>query len=162
MGQFRIGNGLYQTRPMDMFVQVEVLAKVTPLLASGFGEIVTFLNVMRSDAVASIGNQELEDKVKSEISTQVVQLLLPISRELAKMSTEDRQFIIGNCLSITERKLDGQETWTPIWNVEARMSNQKDIADDVLLTLRITLGVIHTVFGRFFPESLSKLVERLL
>ena len=145
--EFEIDGRAYKVRSMDCFAQLAILAKVSPLLASGFGEIVAFVVAMRKEGIANLGNVPME---------RAAALLPPVARELAKMSDQDRREVIGACLDVVERKTDVGQGWAKIWNVAAGRAMFDDINNDLLLTLRIALNVFQGTFRRFFPESLSK------
>ena len=145
--EFRVEKCTYRVqRPMDAFTQFDLIAKVSPLLASGFGEFVPFFIAMRKEGIAKIGDIPMDRMAK---------LVGPIARELAKMPTEDRHFVLASCLSICDRKQDGPTFWAPVWNPQAGRSMFDDINNDISVMLRIALAVFQGTFSNFFPASLS-------
>ena len=135
---------------MDAFTQFDVLAKVSPLLASGFGEIVPFFIEMRKEGFTSIADVPMQ---------RAAQLLGPVSRELAKMPSDDRRFVMAACLGLCERKaISDQLGWAPIWNAQVGRAMFDDINNNMMVMLRIALAVIQGTFADFFPASLSDLL----
>jgi hypothetical protein len=134
---------------MDAFTQFDVIAKVSPLLASGFSEIVPFFIELRKEGIGSIADVPMQ---------RAAQLFGPVSRELAKMPPEDRRYIMGACLGICERKQDGQQGFAPIWSDQAGRAIFDDINNNISVMLRIAVAVIQGTFADFFPASLSGLL----
>jgi len=148
--EFRIGDCAYrQTSRINAFDQMAIIAKISPLLASGFGELAPLIMKMRKDGLTSLEDMAI-DKL-GEIAT-------PIATQLAKMSEPDRRFIIGACLGTVERKRDGEVGWAKIWSQEAGRAMFDDINFDFTLMLRIALGVFQETFAGFLPASLSSLI----
>ncbi len=148
--EFRVENATYKTmRPMDFWTQLEMSAKVLPLIAAGFGELTAIIMEMKAQGLNDWGSIPRQ---------RAAMLAVPVAKELSRMSADDRRYIISECLLLCERKMDGQEFWAPIWNVAAARSQFADINEDISIIARITLGVIHGTFNRFFPASLSELI----
>ena len=146
MFDFRVGSSTYRVgRPMDAFTQLAVIARVSPLFASGFGEIIPLVISLRQQGINNIADAPLEKL--SSVAT-------PVARELAKMPDADRQFVLSSCLDLCERQEDGKQVWSKVWSSSAGRSMHQDINDDLGLMLRITLGVFQGTFSSFFPESL--------
>ena len=133
---------------MDAFTQMSVAAKISPLIASGFAELLPFAVRMRKEGIANIADVPLKDAAA---------MLGPVARELAKMPEEDRRFVISSCLSLCERQKDGSQGWETIWNAAANVSNQSDIQSDAVIMIRITIGVIHGTLSNFTLGDLSTL-----
>lgn len=150
MAEFRVDNCVYAFRPMDAFTQLDVIAKLSPLLASGFAELIPFFIKMRDEGLLKIEDIPLKE---------AVELAPPVAREISKMDSKDRRFIIEACLSLCERKMDGSPGFAPIWNAQVGRAQFEDINSDISIMLRITQGVLMGTFKRFFPESLFALFE---
>jgi hypothetical protein len=147
--EFRVGDCVYrQTSRINAFDQIEIIAKISPLLASGFGELAPLLVQMRQQGVGNLAETSLE---------QLGHIATPVARELAKMSAGDRRFIIGTCLATVERKRDGEIGWAKVWSADAGRSMFDDINNDFTVMLRIALGVFQETFGGFLPAGLSSL-----
>ena len=138
--EFHIGEYTYRAKSMDAFTQMSVTAKISPLIASGFAELLPFAVKLRKDGIKNIADLPLKEAAA---------MLGPVAREMVKMPDEDRRYVISACLSLCERNKDGAQGWEPIWNHAAVISNQSDIQSDMILMLRITIGVIHGTLSNF-------------
>jgi len=144
--EFRIGEFTYKARRMDAFTQMSVISRLSPLLASGFGEIIPLMHKLREEGIANIADMPLD---------RLGAIATPVARELAKMSDDDRKFIISACLDLCDRKPDGDERWAKVWNPQAGRAMFDDINNDVSILLRIVLGVLQGTCESFLPASLS-------
>jgi hypothetical protein len=136
---------------MDAFTQMAIFSKVSPLLASGFGEMIPIIVSLRKEGLRNLADMPLE-KLSS--------IITPVSRELAKMTNEDRTFIVGTCLELCDRKRDSEQSFARVWNASASRAMFDDINNDLSLMLRIVIGVLQLTFSSFFPESLSDLLGK--
>jgi hypothetical protein len=147
--EIRIGDSSYTiARPMNAFVQTDVLSKISPLLASGFGELVPLFMELSRLGISNVAEIE---------TAKLIAIATPVTRELSRMTDEDRRFVFAACLTCVDRKREGDKGWAPVWNENARMSMFQDINFDAFLMLRITMGVIQETFTSFFSASLSAL-----
>ena len=147
--EFTIEGRAYKARRLDPFAQFDMLAKVSPLMAAGFGEFLAFIVHMRQEGLANLEDAPLD---------KMAGILAPIARELAKMSDSDRREVIGACLGQCERQSENRLGWEKIWNQAAGRAMFEDINDDALLMLKISYEVFKGNFARFFPASLSNLL----
>lgn len=145
MSEFRVGDFTYSVRRMDAFTQMAVVSKISPLLASGFGEAIPLVVRLRREGLNNIANMPLEELAR--IGT-------PIARELSKMTNDDRLYIVGTCLGVCDRRRNGEQSFSPVWNQTAQRSMFDDINNDMSLMIRVVLGVLQVTFSSFFPESL--------
>ena len=146
--EFRVGTFTYRARSMDAFTQMSVAAKISPLVASGFAELLPFALKLAKTGVKNVADLPMKEATA---------MFAPVARELAKMPEEDRRFVISSCLSLCERQKDGANSWEPIWNHAAHISQQRDIQEDAVIMLRITIGVIHGTLANFSLGDLSDL-----
>lgn len=147
MGSLSLNGATYKvTRKMDAFKQMAVVSKVSPLLASGVGELAPLIVELRREGMSVMSEMSLD---------KLGQIITPVSRELAKMTDDDRRLIIGSCLDLVDRKDDGKEGWARIWSADANRSMFEEINSDMTMMLRIVFFVVVEVFGGFFPASLS-------
>ena len=147
MGLLSLKGATYKvSRKMDAFKQMAVVSKVSPLLASGLGELAPLVVDLKREGMSVMSEMSLD---------KLGQLITPVSRELAKMSDEDRRLIVGSCLDLVDRKEDGKEGWARIWSADANRSMFEEINSDLTVMLRIVFFVVVEVFGGFFPASLS-------
>lgn len=148
--EFRIGDCVYrQTSKINAKTQLKIISKISPLLASGFGELAPLLVQLKREGVASLAEMSL---------SHLGQIATPVARELANMPDEDRDFIIGACIATVERKRDGEIGWAKVWSADAGRAMFDDVNDDFTVMLRITLGVFQETFSSFLPTGLSGLI----
>ena len=149
MGEITIGGVTYKrVRDMDVARQFDVAARILPLIASGFGELVPLFAQLKREGLS----------LKENMVDRISQIIVPASRELQKMTNEDRRFLMNSCLSLVDRKNPDRDNWEPIWNNEANVSMFNDINHDLSLVLKLMLYVLQETFQAFFPESLLALI----
>jgi hypothetical protein len=156
MGSFSLNGSTYRTTEkgkLNGFVQLAIFTKLMPLLAAGAGELAPLITELRAKGFSGMASMPLE---------HLGQIITPVAREFAKMTEEDRRFIVGSCLAAVERKQDGKEGWHTVWNKEAQRAMFDDINDDLSVMLRITLFVLSETFAPFLPASLSNLLGEVL
>jgi len=147
--EFKIGAQRYQCAPIDLFTQLGIVARISPLYASGFAEMVPFMVWFRDAGISSLDNLTVE---------KVTQIMTPIAREVAKMSDADRNFVISSCLGAVARWRDPGGPWEPVWNKAANVAMLDDI-NDAMLALRISMEVVRIRLSSFFPERLFTFLE---
>jgi hypothetical protein len=147
MATLQINGATYRVaRKMDAFRQLAVASKISPLIASGVGELAPLLIELRRDGLGNLAAMPLD---------RLGQIITPVSRELAKMSEEDRRLIIGSCLELVDRKEDGREGWARVWSSDANRSMFEEINSDLAVMLRVVALALQEVFSNFLPASLS-------
>lgn len=147
--EFRVGEFIYKARRMDAFTQMDVISRLSPLMASGFGEIVPLLHELRKEGLTNFADLPM-DRLGS--------IAAPVARELAKMPDEDRHFVVKSCLDLCDRKRDGDERWAKVWSPQAGRAMFDDINNDISVMMRIVVGVLQGTFESFLPASLSGLI----
>jgi hypothetical protein len=154
MSEFTVAGVRYRTaRKMDAFVQLGVMSRLSPLLASGFGEIVPLVMELKEKGL-QIADVEMN---------RLMQMAVPVSHELAKISDADRNYIVGECLAVVDRENDSSKTegnrgWAPVWNREAKRAMFTEVNADFSVMLRIVLTVLVETFSPFLGANLSSLV----
>lgn len=147
--ELNTGDSSYRlTRKMNAFQQMEVMSKLSPLLASGFGELGPLLVALRNEGLS------LVDADMGRLLT----IAKPISKSLSEMTEVDRRNLIETCLACVDRKRGTDQGWAPIWNRDVHTSMYDDINGDAFLMLRIMLFVLQETFRDFLPEALSSLL----
>lgn len=147
--EFNYSDHTYRmARKIEMFDQVAILLKITPLLASGFGEIVPMVVELQRSGLRNFGEAPLE---------AISKIAIPVSRELAKMPDEDRRLIISRCLGTIDRRREGAQGWAPIWSAEASRAMFDDVGGDMLLVIRISIAVLQETYKSFFSDRLLTL-----
>jgi hypothetical protein len=146
--QFFIDGVTYKARQMDIFTQMDIVSLLSPLIMVGGAEIVPWLKEMREAAITN-GAAGLLDADP----TEALKHFGGLTRELAKMSSEDRKTIISACLSHVDRQIkEGQ--WAPVWVPAARMAAFPELNTNLWLTVRIAFEVIKGQLLPFFTASL--------
>lgn len=149
MATLQINGATYRVaRKMDVFKQMAVASKISPLLAAGLGELAPLLADMKREGIANLASMPLD---------KLGQIITPVSRELAKMSDEDRRMIIGSCLDLVDRKEDGKEGWARVWSADANRAMYEELNSDLTVMLRVVALALQEVFATFLPGSLSAL-----
>jgi hypothetical protein len=150
MATLQIGGATYRVaRKMDAFKQMSVASKIMPLLASGIGELAPLWAELKRGGIGGMASLPLD---------RLGQIITPVSREIAKMSDEDRRMIVSTCLDIVDRKDDGKEGWARVWSAEANRSMFEEINNDFSLMIRIVALALQETFASFLPASLSGLL----
>lgn len=154
MAELYINGATYRVaRRMDALKQSNVLFKIMPLLASGVSEFIPLVIELRNE-----GFNGIEDLPMDRLG----KLLVPVARELAKISGEDQKFVYGACLEHVIRKDDNRDGWAPVWNSEAHRAMFDDINTDLFTLIRIVMFVIQETFTSFFSVSLLSLKKEAL
>lgn len=160
--QFTIDGVAYKARPMDAFTQMDIVSLLSPLVAAGGAELIPWLKEMRETAKAKAleaavaGSDPLAAAADGLLETDPAEALKHfggLTRELAKMSSEDRRTIIASCLSLVDKQIkEGQ--WAPVWNVAASRAADDKINNNLWLMVRIAFEVIKGQLFPFFTVSL--------
>ena len=149
--EMHIGDSTYRVaRKMNGMVQWDIFAKISPLLASGFGELLPLFVEMKSQGMHSLAEVDI---------AKLAAIATPVAREFSRTSDADRRYVFSTCLACVDRKKDNEQAWAKVWNTDANVSMFSDINNDAILMGRITLGVLQGTFQSFFPASLSALID---
>lgn len=151
--EFQIGAHTYRARRMDAFTQRDVLARITPVLANGIGEIIPLLGELQDQAKTNgVGSIDLGAVSKSKAFA----VIGPFAEAINGMSDKDRQFITNACLDLCERRGEGQG-WAKIWNAQTGRAMFDDINYDLSIVLKIITEVLKAAFTPFFSAMFSNL-----
>lgn len=145
---FTIDDVRYKAKRMDGFVQADVLALISPLITAGGADLLPWIMEMRAQAVAKGAGAILDLRPE-----QALAHFGGVTREIAKMTSEDRRFILTVCLSLVDKEI-APNNWKAIWISAAGQAADSNLQNDLLLMLRITGAVLQGTFSRFFPASL--------
>ena len=146
--RFEIDGIKYDSRKMDAFTQMGIVARISPLLASGFGELAPIVLDLKAKG-QSFADIPME---------RLLEIATPVARELAKLSDEDRLYVVGACLSVCQRQNDNGQGWAPVWNREAKRAMFKDVNENLGTMMKIVLAVLQDNLAPFLPASLSALI----
>ncbi len=123
MAKFTVADHEYMAAPLDTFKQLHVVRRLAPVLG--------MLVVIKKDML------KLEDA------------FAPLVEGLARMSDADCDFVVHNCLAVCQRKVEGTETWGPIFNMSAKRMMYEDIG--LAQMLEIAFHVLQENLGDFMP-----------
>lgn len=126
----------YEIGKLPLFKQMHVARKLAPLL----GTVAT---------IKQMGGAGLGGAFE--------QFAGPIAQTLAKMSDEEVEQIIGDCLACVRRKIK-EIGWMPMWNAQAKSLQYDDI--DLPTMLQLVYAVLEGSIGHFLPVSLGASPEQ--
>jgi hypothetical protein len=124
MAKFTVADHEYMAAPLDTFKQLHIVRRLAPILG-------TLLVV----------NKQL---LKPEDA------FAPLVEGLARMSDDDCDFVLHNCLAVCQRQVQGSTTWGPIFNMGAK----RMMYDDIKLAqmLEIAYHVLQENLADFMPS----------
>jgi hypothetical protein len=132
-------NGIeYNIGKLDPFEQMHVGRRLAPLLAHAMP---AFMSI--------VAQGDIEKRPDIEI-VLLSGAGIPIAEVLAKMSNEDVDYVIHQCLSVCQRKQ--KNGWAKVFANGVLMF--ADIEGDTLVAL--TKHVVEVSLGRFFPTGQSE------
>lgn len=144
--EFEFDGNRYQIGVMDVFTQMEVATKLSPLIFP-FAQI-----VMTDDTMAKLQESGTENR------KQIVSLLFDnigkITDLLRSLSKEDIRAVMEGCFSCVTRNTPGSVGWQPIWN-PAMGRLQFDDLNSLPAAMTICGNVIGAKLKDFFPDALS-------
>jgi hypothetical protein len=145
--QFVIDGVAYKAKQMDGFTQMDIVSLLAPLVAAGGAELIPWLKEMRDTALMG-GAPGLLDADPAE----ALKHFGGLTRELAKMSSEDRRTILTACLTLVQRQIkEGQ--WADVWIPAARQAAYPELNNNLWLMVRIAFEVIKGQLFPFFSAS---------
>ena len=71
----------------------------------------------------------------------------PLAEAITKMSDDDTEYVLGNCLSVVQRKRANDTGYVNIWNVAAKAPQFDDI--DMITMIQIVSEVVKGQIGPF-------------
>jgi hypothetical protein len=145
--QFVIDGVAYKAKQMDIFTQMDIVSLLSPLVALGGSEIIPWLKETRETVLvggaAGLLDSDIGDALKH---------FGGLTRELAKMPSEDRRTILTSCLTLVDRQIkEGQ--WAPVWIPAARQAAYPELNNNLWLAVRISFEVIKGQLLPFFTVS---------
>ena len=131
-------NGVeYQIGKLGAFEQLHVGRKLAPLLAH---------------AIPALGELAMIEGTEASISTLLLtSAAIPLADVLCRMSKEDVDFVVNECLAVCQRKQT--KGWAKVLAQGGTLMFQ-DIEADTLIAL--TKSVIEVSLARFFPTGQSE------
>jgi hypothetical protein len=74
--------------------------------------------------------------------------VLPLAEAIAKMSDEDCNYVLGTCLNVVSRQIDGGRGWAKVWSEAAKKPMYDDI--DMGAMIAIVVRVLQDALAPFF------------
>ena len=156
---FEIDGVAYQARRMDIFTQMAIALKLSPLLAGGLAHALHMAQrVLRPDEVdlppqarAALALSRILDLPKVDLLDQIV----PLAGELAKVPEADQRFVIMNTLAVVQKNAGTRDRpqWTSIWPAGMHEAAFPEFRTDFFLTLRVVGTVLAATLGPFSSGS---------
>lgn len=156
---FKVGDFTYNAKSMNARIQLRVVKKSAPLVASGLPEIIEDVAVLsrrlelaqEADPNAQLTIPDILQAVGGLRGAAM--LVKPMADELSKISDEDSWSIIRDCLSLCTRQRDGERSFLAVWNVSEDRPLSDDLNYDLWTTLRVTAMVYDGNLRSFFREG---------
>jgi hypothetical protein len=146
---FEINGVAYKAKPMDLFTQMDIVSLLSPLIAMGGADIIPMIQEVSKEAKEN--NIPFKDLLMELPFDEMVKRFGGLTRELAKMPSEDRRFILTSCMKLVQWKVkEGQ--WADVWVSGAGGSTPE--LNSLWLTIQIAFHVIKGQLFPFFTASL--------
>ena len=149
--EFEYAGNKYSIGTMDLFTQIDIAAKLTPL-------VTPFLELAKMDGDLKLISEGADlgasrDKILDAVFGKVERF----SVLLSKMPNEDRHFIVRECLACVSRKPEGAVGWQKIWNADVSRMQYEDLAT-LPAAITICAHVIINKLAGFFYSALPNSV----
>lgn len=163
--QFTIGDEKFTARQMNGLDQIEVVSRLMSVgeaLKEILPKAMEFAfsekgakALEESAAPAADGSNPLKVEATIKKAEALWGLVGPVAKAIAKMSSEDKQFVIKTCMKLIDRAEDGDRGWSPIYDADADRFMFREYANDGAFQLTATLRVIGASMGPFFRTFLQ-------
>lgn len=121
MTEFDVGEKTYRVGKIDARRQWHLVRRVAPALVGVVG-------------IASLTNEE--GQVVNPRA--MIEKIEPFLAALGKMSDEDTDYVLDTCLSVVQRKIEGDRGWSSVGSGGALMFDDIDLA--VMMRLAFEAG----------------------
>lgn len=125
MAEFKVGEDSFRTTKLDVFVQFHLVRKLLPVL---------------------VAFAHFKDPTKRG---NVAALLGPLAEVLARMTKEDAEEVLTNCLAVVQRQVGSQ--WAPVKAVGSHAL--MDSGMSLLVVLELVRSVLQENLGSFFAVA---------
>lgn len=155
---FSVGSEVFTARAMSGLDQIEVVSRLMSVgeaLKEIFPKAMAF--AQREKSAAAGGEDAGADKAQQTIEKieAVWDLAGPVAKAIAKMPSEDKQFVINTCLKLIDKKEDGGTGWSPIFDEASGRFMYQEYKNDGAFQLIATLRVLAVALGPFFRTFLQ-------
>lgn len=151
MREFRIGDVLYRTRhKMSARQQFHVARRLAPLIGQVVSLAPMLKTAMTEPLPVATDDPEAQAKIEATQAAQIEALIIPLSAALARISDEDCDYVLDQCMSVVQRNSgNGQgPAWSDIWNPRANRLMFEDI--ELPAMMQIAAEVIRENLEGFF------------
>jgi hypothetical protein len=135
MSEFQNGEHTYRIDKLDPFKQLHIMRRIAPLIPQ---LVPLYMQVAKKGLEGSIDT--------------LPELLQPFADALSGMKDEDAEYVIGTCMSAVKRQQG--DSWSPVWNTAAKMSQFKDL-NDLATLMPMVVRVITENLGPFIRGFLT-------
>lgn len=139
---FEVNGVSYQARRMDLFTQISIATKLAPLMANGLAQILRIVAIAQDHGLAN---------VLALPKAELLEHLVPLAAELAKMPEADQRFIIASTLAGVQKQ-NGTATkpqWASVWPAGMTEAAFPEFRTDLFLTMRVVATVLMATLGPF-------------
>lgn len=133
--EFQAGNHTYRVKTIDLFTQLHIVRRVLPILPS---------------FMKAVGGMAIVGKDFGKMLDHADALFLPFFTEFSAIPDADVNYIITNCLSACDRKIN-DTTYSPVMTQGQFMFNDMDLKEMVM----IVWSVIKGKLADFFPGAVK-------
>lgn len=169
--QFKIGDDVFTARTMSGLDQIEVVSRLMSVgeaLKEILPKAIQFAMREKTekdmapkiDEAPSVGlTPEKADATIKKVEA-MWDLAGPVAKAIAKMPSEDKQFVITTCMKLIDRRLEGDAGWAPIYDPDAGMFMFREYATDGAFQLLASVRVLGVALGPFFRTALQSFAVR--
>ena len=127
MLEFKVGDNNYRAKKMNAFQQFHVARRLAPLISE---------------------MMEMGDTLQAIGETEPTKLIVPFAAALSRISDEDCNYVLGLCLSMTQRQQGNGSgpVWTDVWNDRAKRIMFQDLD---------SLGSMIEVVSQILQDNLT-------
>ena len=166
--KFTIGNDKFMVRQMSGLDQIEVVSRLMSVgealkeilpkaMEFAFSEKGAKALAESADPVTDAAPADSSLKAEATIkkAEALWGLVGPVAKAIAKMSSEDKAFVITTCMKLIDKAEDGDRGWSPIYDPDSDRFMYREYATDGAFQLTATLRVIGASMGPFFRTFLQ-------
>jgi hypothetical protein len=150
--EFRLDGIEYKAKKFNAIEQINLYAKLAPLIFSGIAEILPFMQELRDASIAGGMAGAFGSLMDNKSIPEMLRRFGPAAQKLSEMKPEDISFVIDACMRRTSKKI-GEGKYADLWGHTAGRVMDDRLNSDAWLTLRICGSVIWGSMGSFFSVS---------
>jgi len=135
MTEFEINEQTYRIGKLNAFVQFHISRRIAPIIPT---LIPIFVKISKDGSVTK------------DVSG-LAEVMTPFAEGIAQMSDESSEYVLSHCLSIVQRKHNGN--WTPVWSAQNKVCMFEDM--DLGVLIQVTMKVIQDSLAPFISGLLT-------